>query len=146
MNIYDDMKVEIALGDLVKIHAAADCLKMANLRLEAAEKEIDETNSSAANIAEELEDANERLKKECEAQAREINNLRCELSTRPATIEFQPVTKTAINNAKDVLNALYRPITSEEDAANESVPGDRFQSLYKTLRDLVKRLEQEGLA
>ena len=60
--------------------------------------------------------------------------------------ELQPVTVTAISNAKDVLRALFRPFSSEEDAANETVPADRFQTVYKTLRDLVSRLEQEGLA
>ena len=59
--------------------------------------------------------------------------------------ELQPVTKTAISNARDVLDRLFRPIVSEEDAAKESVPGDHFQSVYKTLRELVSRLEQEGL-
>lgn len=148
MNIYDDMKVEIALGDLAKIHAAADCLKMANERCEAAEKEIAETNSATAKIVEEWKarlkeytDANAELQRTIDTLKQEIERLK---NRKPR--ELQPVTKTAINNAKDVLTALYRPITSEEDAANESVPGDRFRSLFKTLSDLVSRLEQEGLA
>ena len=60
--------------------------------------------------------------------------------------ELQPVTKTAISNAKDVLRALYQPITSEENLPNETVPGDRFHTVYNALRDLVSRLEHEGLS
>ena len=89
---------------------------------------------------------NAALQIECERQAKENKGLRCELSTRPTTRELQPDTKTAINNAKDVLRALYQPITSEENLPNETVPGDRFHTVYNALRDLVSRLEQEGLS
>lgn len=126
MSIYDETKVEILLGDHWCILNAANCRKLVAEECEALKKKHAE------------------LLKECETQAREINNLRCELSTRPPR-ELQPITKTAIKNAKEVLNACYRPITSEIDAANETVPGDRFQSVYKALRDLVFRLEQEKL-
>ena len=95
---------------------------------------------------ERVKNENAALQIECERQAKEINGLRCELSTRPTTRELQPVTKTAINNAKDVLRAIYQPITSEENLPNETVPGDRFHTVYNALRDLVSRLEQEGLA
>lgn len=126
--LYDGVKVEMSLGDLSMIHYAANCWEIANEKREALEKQ------------------NAELRAECETQAKEINGLRCELSTRPTTRELQPVTKTAINNAKDVLRALYQPITSEENLPNETVPGDRFHTVYKTLHDLVSRLEQEGLA
>ena len=126
--LYDGVKVEMSLGDLSMIHNAANCWEIADEKREALEKR------------------NAELMIECERQAKEINGLRCELSTRPTTRELQPVTKTAINNAKDVLRALYQPITSEENLPNETVPGDRFHTVYKTLRDLVSRLEQEGLA
>ena len=126
--LYDGVKVEMSLGDLSMIHNAANCWEIADEKREALEKR------------------NADLMIECEKLAKENNNLRCELSTRPTTRELQPVTKTAINNEKDVLRALYQPITSEENLPNETVPGDRFHTVYKTLRDLVSRLEQEGLA
>ena len=126
--LYDGVKVEISLGDLSMIHNAANCWEIADEKREALEKR------------------NADLMIECEKLAKENNNLRCEHSTRPTTRELQPVTKTAINNEKDVLRALYQPITSEENLPNETVPGDRFHTVYKTLRDLVSRLEQEGLA
>lgn len=120
------MNVTLELADLVEIYKRADLYDFMKGRSEEAEKKI-----AAIEI-------------ECERQAKEINGLRCELSTRPS--EIAEVTKTAIKNANEALRALYRPIVSEEDAANESVPGDRFQTIYKTLRVLVDRLEQEGLA
>ena len=126
--LYDGVKVEMSLGDLSAIHCAANCLEFDYEKREALEKR------------------NADLEIECERQAKEINGLRCELSTRPTTRELQPVTKTAINNAKDVLRALYQPITSEENLPNETVPGDRFHAIYKTLRVLVDRLENEGIA
>lgn len=128
MSMYDDVKVSLSLGDLSAIHCAANCLEFADEKRKALEKR------------------NADLEIECERQANEINNLRCELSTRPTARELQPVTKTAINNAKEALTALYRPITSEDDLANETVPGDRFQTLYKTLRVLVDCLTHEGIA
>ena len=126
--LYDDVKVEMSLGDLSMIHNAANCWEIANEKREALEKR------------------NADLMIECERQAKEINGLRCELSTRPTTRELQPVTKTAISNANDVLRALYQPITSEENLPNETVPGDRFHTVYNALRDLVSRLDQEGLS
>ena len=126
--LYDGVKVEMSLGDLSMIHNAANCWEIADEKREALEKR------------------NADLEIECERQAKEINGLRCELSTRPTTRELQPVTKTAISNAKDVLRALYQPITSEENLPNETVPGDRFHAIYKTLRVLVDRLENEGIA
>ncbi len=128
MSVYDDMKVSLSLGDLSEIHDAATSMELADEEREALEKR------------------NADLMVECKRQAKEINDLRCELSTRPTTRELQPVTKTAISNAKDVLRALYQPITSEENLPNETVPGDRFHTVYNALRDLVSRLEQEGLS
>lgn len=122
------MTVTIELADLCEIFGTAKLYDHMQRKVEAAEKK------------------NANLEIECEKQAKEINGLRCELSTRPTTRELQPVTKTAISNAKDVLRALYQPITSEENLPNETVPADRLQTVYKTLRDLVSRLEQEGLA
>lgn len=72
--------------------------------------------------------------------------IRALLSRPQQSRELQPVTKTAISNAKDVLRALYQPIVSEENLPNETVPGDRFHTVYNALRDLVSRLEQEGLS
>lgn len=128
MSMYNDVKVSLSLGDLSAIHCAANCLEFADEKREALEKR------------------NADLQIECERQAKEINGLRCELSTRPTTRELQPVTKTAISNANDVLRALYQPITSEENLPNETVPGDRFHTVCSALRDLVSRLEQEGLS
>ena len=128
MSIYDEVIVDLSLGDLSTIHGAAKCWEIADKKREALEKR------------------NADLMVECERQAKEISGLRCELSTRPTTRELQPVTKTAISNANDVLRALYQPITSEEDLPNETVHGDRFHTVYKALHDLVSRLEQEGLA
>ena len=128
MSMYDDVKVLLSLGDLSAIHCAANCFEFADDKREALEK------------------WNADLMVENERQAKEINGLRCELSTRPTTRELQPVTKTAISNAKDVLRDLYQPITSEENLPNETVPGDRFHTVYNALRDLVSRLEHEGIA
>ena len=126
--LYDGVKVEMSLDDLSMIYNAYNCLKVADKKREALEKR------------------NAELMIECERQAKEINGLRCELSTRPTTRELQPVTKTAINNAKEALAAHYCPITSEDKLADETVPGDRFHTVYKTLRVLVDCLEQEGLS
>ena len=120
------MKVTVELDELAELLTTAKLSEYRQAELERVKNE------------------NAALQIECERQAKEINGLRCELSTRPR--EIAEVTKTAIKNANEALRALYRPIVSEEDAANESVPGDRFQTIYKTLRVLVDRLEQEGLA
>lgn len=122
------MNVTLELADLCEIHQSAELYDFMKGKSEEAEKKIAD------------------LQIECERQAKEINGLRCELSTRPTTRELQPVTKTAISNANDVLRALYRPITSEENLPNETVPGDHFHTVYNALRDLVSRLEQEGLS
>ena len=127
-SIYDEVKVEVSLGNLATIYGAANCYSFAE----------DERSKLAKK--------NEDLVAECERLAREINNLRCELSTRPTARELQPVTKTAINNAKEALAAHYRPITSEDNLADETVPGDRFHAVYKTLRVLVDCLTHEGIA
>ena len=147
------MNVTIPLDDLVQLHRRADLYNYYKKEIEKRDQEIADINHATAKTVEEWKaameartDAYEKLLKECETQAQEINNLRCELSTRPTARELQPVTKTAISNANDVLRALYRPITSKENLPNETVPGDHFHTVYKTLRDLVSRLEQEGLS
>lgn len=56
--LYDGVKVEMSLGDLSMIHNAANCWEIADEKREALEKR------------------NAGLLKECEAQAREINQLR----------------------------------------------------------------------
>ena len=122
------MKVTIELDELVELHTTAKLSEYRQAELERVKKE------------------NADLMIECERLAKENNNLRCELSTRPTTRELQPVTKTAISNAKEALAAHYRTITSEDNLANETVPGDRFHTVYKTLRVLVDCLEQEGLS
>ena len=122
------MKVTVELDEMVELHSTA---KLSEYRQE----ELERVKKKNANLAVERE-----------TQAKEINELRCELSTRPPTRELHPDTKTAIIHANDVLRALYQPIMSEENLPNETVPGDRFHTVYKTLRDLVSRLEQEGLA
>ena len=117
--------------------------------------ELDELTElhSTAKLSEYRQAEMDRMKKEntdlaveCEKLAKGYNDLRCELSTRPTTRELQPVTKTAINNAKEALAAHYRPITSGDNLADETVPGDRFHAVYKTLSDLVSQLELEGLS
>ena len=122
------MKVTVELDELAELLTTAKLSKYRGAELEREKKK------------------NADLAVECERQAKEINGLRCELSTRPTTRELQPVTKTAISNANDVLRALYRPITSEENLPNETVRADRFHAVYDALRDLVKQLEQEGLS
>lgn len=122
------MNVTLELAGLCEIYQSAELYDFMKGKSEEAEKMIAD------------------LQIECERQAKEINGLRCELSTRPTTRKLQPVTKTAISNAKDVLRALYRPITSEENLPNKTVPGDYFHTVYNALRDLVSRLEQEGLS
>lgn len=58
MSMYDDVKVSLSLVDLSAIHCAANCLEFAAEKREALEKR------------------NAELLKECETQAREINQLR----------------------------------------------------------------------
>lgn len=125
-NAYSNIKVEISLGNLVAILDVVD-------RFVGADEDC-----------EKLRAENEKLEKECKCQAKEINDLRCELSTRPNTCELHPVTLTAIENAKHVLEKLYRPVGSEECLANETVPADCFHDVYKVLKDLVDRLGEEG--
>lgn len=58
MSRHDDVKVSLSLGDLSAIHCAANCLEF-----------VDEKRKA-------LEKRNAELLKECETQAREINQLR----------------------------------------------------------------------
>lgn len=70
-----------------------------------------------------------------------------DLSTRPTTRELHPLTKTAISHANDVLRALHRPISSEENLQNETVAAVHFHTVYDALKNLVSRFEQgDGLS
>lgn len=118
------MKVTVELDELTELHSTA---KLSEYR----QAEMDRMKKENADLA-----------VECEKLAKEINDLRCELSTRPTTLELHPVTKTAISNANDVLRAFHRPIASEENLPNETVPADRFHAVYDALKNLVSRFEQ----
>ena len=106
------MKVTVELDELAELHSTAKLSEYRQSELERVRK------------------VNAYIEIVCERLTKENKNLRCELSTRPTTRELQSVTKTAISNAKDVLDH----------------PGDHFHTVYNALRDLVSRLEQEGLA
>lgn len=60
--IYDEVKVTISLGDLLMIHSAANCFQIADEKREALEKK------------------NAELLKECERQAKDIEQLRFRIS------------------------------------------------------------------
>lgn len=60
--IYDEVKVTISLGDLLMIHSAANCFQIADEKREALEK------------------MNAELLKECERQAKDIEQLRFRIS------------------------------------------------------------------
>ena len=142
------MKVTVELDELDELLTTAKLSEYRQAELERVKNENAETNSATAKIVEEWKarlkeytDANAELQRTIDTLKQEIERLK---NRTPR--ELQPVTKTAISNAKDVLRALYQPITSVENLPNETVSGDRFHSVYKTLRDLVSRLEQEGLA
>ena len=132
-----DVMVQIALDDLCNIKTGADCSPIFKQERDELQKRLNVECKEHAEAAAE----NAELK-------RRVNDLKSELAklTNQRPNNLQPVTVTAISNAKDVLRALYRPISSEENLPNETVPADRFQTVYHTLRDLVSRLEQEGLA
>ena len=123
------MKVTVELDEMVELHSTA---KLSEYRQE----ELERVKKENANLAVERE-----------TQAKEINKLRCELSTRPTTRELHPDTKTAIIHANDVLRTFYRPISTEENLPNETVAADRFHAVYDALKNLVSRFEQgEGLS
>ena len=123
------MKVTVELDELIALHSTAKLFEDRQADMESMTKEI-------AN-----------LEIECERQAKEINDLRRELSTRPTTRELHPDTKTAIIHANDVLRTFYRIISSEENLPNETVAADRFHAVYDALKNLVSRFEQgEGLS
>ena len=118
-NAYSNIKVEISLGNLVAMLDVVD-------RFVGADEDC-----------EKLRAENEKLEKECQCLAKEINDLRCELSTRPSAFELRPVTLTAIENAKYTLERHCRPIASEEATGC-------FYDVYNVPRALVDRLEEEG--
>ena len=129
------MNATVVLDELCELHRSAKLADFYAEKVKAWEKNGAEQTKTIAD-----------LRGVCEKQAAEINQLRSRVFKAEEPRKLQPVTVTAISNAKDVLRALYRPISSEENLPNETVPGDRFHTVYKTLRDLVSRLEQEGLA
>lgn len=56
--IYDEIKVNVALGDIAKVHSAANCFTISDEQLSKARNDLT------------------RLREECEAQAKEISQLR----------------------------------------------------------------------
>lgn len=126
MSMYDDVKVSLSLGDLSAIHCAANCLEFADEKREALEKR------------------NADLQIECERQAKEINGLRCELSTRPTTREVSPLLRQRIENAKDVLRQIV-PVVADCDGSFGEVAGDRFNAVYNTLQELYDVTRAEVL-
>ena len=168
------MTVTIELADLCEVFGTAKLYDHMQRKAEAAEKEADaakkEANAAKAeNVAvlERLSQWEKSSNEGCEAErkahtflavhdtpfeSQEVDEachviraliVRAAEQERPR--ELQPVTKTAIKNANDVLDHLFRPSKSDEDEAKEAVPGDHFHTVYNALRDLVSRLEQEGL-
>lgn len=118
MSMYDDVKVSLSLGDLFEIQSTANGWEVATKECEA------------------LAAQNNDLKVECERQAKEINNLRCELSTRPQPPrEVSPLLRQRIENAKDVLHNIF-PVVADNDGTYCEVAGDRFNTVYKTLQEL----------
>ena len=124
--LYDGVKVEMSLGDLSMIHNAANCWEIADEKREALEKR------------------NADLMVENERQAKEINGLRCELSTRPTTREVSPLLRQRIENAKDVLDHIV-PVVADCDGSFGEVAGDRFNAVYKTLQELYDVTRAEVL-
>ena len=129
------MNATVDLNELCELHRSANLADFYAEKVKTWEKNGAEQTKTIAD-----------LRGICEKQAAEINQLRSRVFEAEEPRKLQPVTVTAIKNAEDVLDSLFRPIVSEEAAANETVPGDHFHAVYKTLRDLVSRLKQEGLA
>ena len=59
--IYDEIKVNVALGDIAKVHSAANCFTISDEQLSKARNDLT------------------RLREECEVQAKEIGQLRARL-------------------------------------------------------------------
>ena len=129
------MNATVDIDELCELHSLAKLADFYAEKVKTWEKNGAEQTKTIAD-----------LRDVCETQAAEINQLRSRVVDAEEPRKLQPITKTAISNAKDVLRALYQPITSEENLPNETVPGDRFHTVYNALRDLVSRLEQEGLS
>ena len=120
------MNVTIELADLCEIHQSAELYDFMKGKSEEAEKKIAD------------------LQIECERQAKEINGLRCELSTRPTTREVSPLLRQRIENAKDVLRQIV-PVVADCDGSFGEVEGDRFNAVYKTLQELYDVTRAEVL-
>lgn len=112
------MKVTVELDELTELHSTA---KLSEYR----QVEMDLMKKENADLAVE----NERL-------AKENNNLRCELSTRPQQPrEVSPLLRQRIENAKDVLRQIT-PVVADCDGSFGEVEGDRFNTVYNTLQEL----------
>ncbi len=120
------MNVTLELADLCEIHQSAELYDFMKGKSEEAEKKIAD------------------LQIECERQAKEINGLRCELSTRPTTREVSPMLRQRIENAKDVLDHIV-PVVADCDGSFGEVAGDRFNAVYKTLQELYDVTRAEVL-
>lgn len=86
----------------------------------------------------------EQLRRECEMQAMEINQLRQKLiEERNATmIGVAEITRTQIRNAKDILaHGLVECCDTDY-----TVPRERYDDVVKALRRLVERLDAEGIS
>ena len=111
------MKVTIELDELVELHTTAKLSEYRQEELERVKKE------------------NADLEIERERQAKEINGLRCELSTKPTTREVSPLLRQRIENAKDVLRE-FTFVVADADGNYRDVSGDCFNTVYKTLQEL----------
>ena len=120
------MKVTVKLDELAELHSTAKLSEYRQAELERVKNE------------------NAALQIECERQAKEINGLRCELSTRPTTREVSPLLRQRIENAKDVLDHIV-PVVADCDGSFGEVAGDRFNAVYKTLQELYDVTRAEVL-
>ena len=108
----------VELDELTELHSTA---KLSEYR----QAEMDRMRKENADLA-----------VECERQSKEINDLRCELSTRPQPPrEVSPLLRQRIENAKDVLHNIF-PVVADNDGTYCEVAGDRFNTVYKTLQEL----------
>lgn len=111
--LYDGVKVEMSLGDLLMIHNAANCWEIADEKRE------------------ELEKKNAKLLKECEIQALEINQLR----SRIMEAEKELATwKQAANADKPEADALA--YLEEHDTPFE---GNDVDKACEVIRALLKK-------
>lgn len=108
--LYDGVKVEMSLGDLSMIHNAANCWEIADEKREALEKR------------------NAELLKECEIQAREINQLR----SRIMEAEKELAAWNTAQNA-DKPEAKARAYLEEHNTPFESSDADKACEVIRAL-------------